>query len=862
MTSMSRHSMKEERPFKRGPFPFFHKILIAIFFVLFVFNTVYSMEAYTLDNKLQYILDRRKGSGVVAIQVWVRVGSWHETDNIAGITHFIEHLIFKGTEKVKANEMPARIESLGGSVNAFTSYDNTVYHVTIPSKAFREGFELLADAVKNPAFPEEEIAKEKQVILEEIKMGDDDPQRRLFKELFLLSYNDIPYGRPIIGFEDTVKSIERRDILTYYRDHYTPDNMVIVITGDFNKEEAKRLIKKLFSGRGEKHEAEPGDKGIKKQSDIKEKVIEMDVRERYLAVSYRVPSITHEDIPALDVLATILGDGESSRLNEALKYRQGVVTGIYVELFTPRYDGMLVIYSTFTGSDYSLILNGIDSELQRLMKEGISEWELVKAKNIISSSYIYSRETVQGRAMQIGKYLTLTGDREFVDRYLKKINMVSESDIKMVLEKYILEKEKWLVAIVPSKKAENPYTFILKNNMRCVVNKNSASPSFAFKIGFVGGLKDEPEGKNGIFNLLSRMMLKGTSKKDAMTIARQIDMLAGDITPFSSNNTFGLSGRFLSKDIKAVMELIHELFTTTTFKEDEFIKVKDEVLSEIRQKHDDPIAYTFLRFRESLFEGHPYARDPDGDERDVKDISLNDIEDFYRQYITPSGSVLAISGDINEKEIKAMFEGLFSEWKGRSSNVLKKIPVKPRKKTVNVERQMLQRHVIFGFLGPGIISKDRYPVMVMSAILSGMGGRIHRVLREENPYAYALTFFNRNDYETGSMGIYIGTDFRYLKDVERIAIEELKRIAKEGFTEEEVKNAKNRLIGNNLIHMQSNMNIATDMCLDTIYGLGPGYFKVKPKHIEAVKRTDVNRVAKRYIDLDYMVQLIVGGKDE
>ncbi len=862
MILISKHSMKEERPFKRGPFPFFQYFLIVIFLILFSIKAVYSMETSTLDNKLQYILDERKGSGVVAIQIWVKVGSWHETDSIAGITHFIEHLIFKGTEKVKANEMPKRIEALGGSVNAFTSYDNTVYHIVIPSKAFREGFELLADAIKNPAFPEEEIVKEKKVVLEEIKMGEDDPQRKLFNELFSLSYNDIPYGRPIIGFKDTVKNMERKDILAYYKSHYTPDNMVVVITGDFNKKEAKALIKKFFSGAGERLNPQINNKDLKKSSDKKEKIIERDVRERYLAISYRVPPITHEDIPSLDVLATILGDGDSSRLNEALKYRKGIVTGISADLFAPRYDGIFIIYSTFNIDDHTQILKEIDGELKRLMDEGIKDWEIEKAKNIISSSYIYSRETVQGRAMQIGKYLTITEDRDFVDKYIKKIEKVSELDIKKVIEKYLMGKEKWFVAIVPSKKTGNPYTYRLKNNMRCVVNKNKASPSFAFRIGFVGGLKDEPEGKNGIFNLLSRMLLKGTSKKDAITIARQIDMLAGDITPFSGRNVFGLSGRFLSKDIKEVMGLIHELISATIFKEDEFTKVKDEILSEIRQKHDDPVPYTFIRFREILFEGHPYAKDPDGDEKDIKDITLKDVEEFYKKYVVPSGAVLAISGDIDEKEIKYMFEKLFSKWQATTSNILKKFPVKSRKKTVNIDKDMIQRHVIFGFLGVGMTSKDRYPVRVMSAILSGMGGRIHRVLREENPYAYALTFFNKSNYETGYMGIYIGTDSRYLKDVERIAIEELKRIAKEGFTEEEVINAKNRLIGNDLITMQSNRNIATDMCLDTIYGLGPGYFKVKSKYIEAVKRDDVNRVAKKYLNLDYMIHLTVGGKFE
>ena len=192
------------------------------------------MEIFMLENRLPVIFETRKNTGVVAVQVWVKVGSKYEEPRIAGITHFIEHLIFKGTEKIKAGEMASRIESLGGSVNAFTSYDNTVYHIVVPTKSFEEGLELLLDAVKNPAFPADEITKEKRVVLEEIKMGEDDPHRKLFKELFSLSYEGHPYGRPIIGFEETVKNVSREGILTYFHGHYTPDNMAIVITGDFD----------------------------------------------------------------------------------------------------------------------------------------------------------------------------------------------------------------------------------------------------------------------------------------------------------------------------------------------------------------------------------------------------------------------------------------------------------------------------------------------------------------------------------------------------------------------------------------------------------------------------------------------------
>ena len=830
-------------------------ILICVF-TLILSGKVFAMEVFTLERRLPVIFEERKDTGVVALQVWVKVGSKYEEPRIAGITHFIEHLIFKGTDKVKAGEMASRIESLGGSVNAFTSYDNTVYHIVVPKKVFDEGLHLLLDAVKNPAFPDTEIAKEKKVVLEEIKMGEDDPQRKLFKELFSLSYEGHPYGRPIIGFEETVGNVSREDITAYFNQHYTPDNMAIVITGDFDGKRARDILKQYVKGYGET-KAKPF-KAVWRKGDKpeKERLIERNVRESYVSLAYPTPPMVHKDAPALDILSHILGEGDSSRLQKELKFKKGLVTNISTYLFSPKEEGLFMIIASFEGRTFDNITKSIDEEIERLSRERPGTEEIEKAKNMIRASYIYGAETAQGRARQIGNYQTMTDDPRYADKYLKAVDKVGPNDITRVVRKYIVSKEKNLAALVP-KEGSNPHTFRLNNGLTYVVNKNTASPSLSFRIGFVGGLREEPRKKGGIFNVLSRMLLKGTKRSDAATIAREIDMLAGDISPYNGRNIFGLSGKFLSKDMEKAFTLLHELLTSTAAKEDELKKVREDVLSSIRQRDDDPVGSTFRRFNEVLYEGHPYGRDPIGTEEDVQGMTLEDIENGYAQYVAPANAVLAVSGDIDEKAVRKLIDRLFSQWKG-PSNTLGKVPIKPKKRDVQVDRDMMQSHLIFGFLGPGLLDEDRYAVEVMDAVLSGMGGRIHKVLREENPYAYALTFFNQMAYDVGGMGIYIGTDKRLVKDVDRIAKAEIEKIVREGFTDQEVEDGKNYLIGNHYIGMQSNSAVVTSMCLDTIYGLKPGYFKIWPNYIEKVTKEDVNRVARKYLALDTMVYVRMG----
>jgi zinc protease len=852
--------MKEKRPSKRGPFPLFpiFVLVLSVLYILTVSGMVYAMEIFSLENGLKYIFETRKGTGVVAVQVWVKTGSQYEQQNIAGITHFIEHLIFKGTEKTKSNEMASRIESLGGSINAFTSYDNTVYYIVIPKKGFEEGTELLLDAVNNPAFPEAEIEKERRVVLEEIKMGEDEPQRKIFKELFSVSYEGQPYGRPIIGYTETVSSITRQDILTYFATHYTPDNMTVVVIGDFDEQMAQSLIKKHMSSRKNKKQITRADNGKKTEGE-RTRIIEQDLRESYFALSYQIPKKVHEDIPALELLGNILGEGESSRLQEELRRNKGIVTNISTYLFTPRDPGLFVIFATFKEKNYDAIMSEIKAQFSRIQKDGVTSWEMEKARNMIKASYIYSVETVQGKAMQVGNFQTLTGDAYYLDKYLLALDKVTQADIKRVLERYIIGKEKGVVVLKPKDPA-NPHTFQLKNGLKLVVNKNQASPSFAFKIGFVGGLKEEPEGKNGIFNLLSKMLLRGTKNKDAAAIAREIDLLAGELSPFNGRNLFGLSGKFLKKDLVAVFGLLRELLIETVMKEAELRKIKADVLSEIRQRDDDPIGFTFRRFNEVLYEGHPYSKDPIGKERDIEDIKADDLERFYKGYVSPSSAVFAISGDIDERELTALIKELFSAWDGEA-HTLRKEAVKESRKNTVIEKDILQTHLIFGFLGPGLLDKDRYAVEIVDAILSGMGGRIHKVLREDNPYAYALTFFNQMAYETGGMGIYIGTDRKLSGEVEKIVRSEIERILRDGFTQKEVENGKNYLIGNHYIKMQSNGAITTAMCFDTMYGLRPNYFKVWPGLIEKVTKEDVDRVARRYLTFDRMVQVTIGKQE-
>ncbi|MDO9349774.1 MAG: pitrilysin family protein, partial [Deltaproteobacteria bacterium] len=224
-------------------FRFIFLIAITLSVLLLVVHHAQSKERvhqFTMENGLKVILEENRTSPVVALQVWVKTGSADERDDEAGMCHFIEHMIFKGTGKRKVGEMAKEVESLGGSINAYTSYDQTVYHITIASRYADIALDILADAVQRSVFDPAELEKEREVILEEIRMGEDDPSRKLFRQTMATAFQRHPYGRPVIGYEKTIRAITRDQMLAFFKRWYTPDRIFFVVAGDFDLQEMEK----------------------------------------------------------------------------------------------------------------------------------------------------------------------------------------------------------------------------------------------------------------------------------------------------------------------------------------------------------------------------------------------------------------------------------------------------------------------------------------------------------------------------------------------------------------------------------------------------------------------------------------------
>jgi zinc protease len=839
-----------------------------------------------MENGLKVILEENHNTPVVALQIWVKLGSGDERDEEAGIFHFIEHMLFKGTEKRRVRQMAREIESLGGTINAYTSYDQTVYHVTLASRYAHTGLDILSDAIQHSTFDPLEVERERVVILEEIRRGKDDPSKRLFNQTMATLFQKHPYRRPIIGDERTIQSITRDQIISLFKRWYAPNHMVFIAVGDFDLYDMETKVRETFKG------FEPSSESIAQRIEEPEK---MEVRsaisygnlkETYLQIAFPIPSAKHEDTPALDVLSHLLGGGEASRLVQRVKLEKGLVHSIFASSFTPKDPGLFIIGATLPVENLERTIEAIQEELFHLAKEGVTAEELHRIKVNVESDLIYDRQTVQGKARKMGFYEIITGDVQFEKEYVKRVALLRSEDIQKILGKYfkasrwgisilapyeksdffktlslkeIIERPRFEELLLRSEKRVAISKTILENGIRLVVKENRSNPIVSIQVSFLSGVRYEEESQNGINHFMAVMVTKGTRNQKSLEIAKRVETMAGSLNGFSGSNSFGLTFTFLSQHFEEAFQLLTEVIRQPSFDKEEMEKRRRLILASIRQQEDDLGRLVFKLFWKTLYEKHPYRMDTLGTYDSIQRLTQKDLMEYYQHVVLPENMVFTVVGDVDERQVLLAVKKEFGDLK-REPLLLPSITQEPpiqKKRQVELYKLKEQAHFILGFLGVSFQHPDSYPLRVLDAALSGQGGRLFRELRDKESLAYALDFMAQPNLDPGYIGVYMGTHPDKLEKAIEAVLRELKKVKEEGLTEEEVERGKKYLIGNFEIGLQTNSAQANQMSLDELYGFGFDHYQKYSQEIQKVTKEDVNRAAKRHLDLEaYAIAII------
>jgi len=436
------------------------QIKVNLIFLLLIFpSALFGLEIkeHRFENGLKVLIIENHKSPVATFQVWYRTGSRDEPAGKSGLSHLLEHMMFKGTPRYGPSVFSKNIQKNGGTDNAYTTQDYTVYFEISSSDRIMLAFDLEADRMQNLTLDPKEVLSERSVVMEERRLRyEDDAQNSLFEEVVAAAYKVHSYQRPVIGWMSDLESIERDDLYKYYKVNYSPNNAVIVIVGDVKTDQIIEHVNKSFghiqSGPLRKSTAssEPDQKGERRI------LLRREAEMPYLLIAYHTPAFPHEDSYSLAVLSLILSGGKSSRLYKSLVYEKKIALNVDTE-----YDGFnkdpylfFLDATVFPEKNINDVEDALCTEIEKIKNRPPSEQEVQKARNQIEASFIMEQDSIYLEAMKYGMFEIL-GDWRLIDRYLEGIRKVTPEDVTTIAKKYLRKDNRTVGILIPTKEVNS-----------------------------------------------------------------------------------------------------------------------------------------------------------------------------------------------------------------------------------------------------------------------------------------------------------------------------------------------------------------------------------------------------------------------
>jgi len=830
-----------------------------------------NVKLTTLENGLVVIVREDHSAPVVSAQAWAMSGSIHEGRWLgAGLSHVLEHMLFKGTTTRPGSRIDQEVQEAGGYMNAYTSFDRTVYHIDVPNTGARIAIDILCDIMQHATLPPDELAKEMDVIRREMDMGQDDPGRRASRRLFEVAYTKSPYRFTIIGYPDIFSELKPDDIRNYYHEKYAPNNCFYVVAGDVKNDEVIAQIKEAYAKTKSKAMPPSVLPLEPKQTASREIIEEAAIELGHLHFAWHIPELRHPDVPVLDVLTVLLGGGRSSRLFQQVREKQGVVHHVDAWTYCPGLPGMFGMSAIVDGDKFSAARDAMLAEIEKVKTHVVTSEELQKAVKQFISATLSSRKTMEGQAQNLGGNWIAANDLNFSERYLAAVKRVTLADIQRVAREYLTTENRTLYALLPEGatpklkseielSSDRPIQKIeLPNGLKLLVKEDARLPFVEFRAVFQGGILAETVENNGITQLLAKVLLKGTQKRTAERIATEIESVGGSIDSYGGNQSFGVNAEVLKEDFAIGFDLLADVLLNPTFPANELEREREIQIASIAARKDDLLKSAGVAMRRALFGDQTYGLDPLGNEETVGKISVADVKAFHQKLAVPNNCVLAIYGDVKIAEVKAAVEKYFGNWK-RGQNLESRIQSAELKGTKRIEeaRDKKQAVLVIGFRGTTIHDEDHYALELIHESCSDLGSRLFLRIREQLGLAYYCGAQNFSGVVPGYFVFYTGTEPSKAEQVEKELLKEAELLRTEGLNAEELKRAKAKIVGQKKISRQDLGNLASLTALDELYGLGFRHAELDDAKFEAVTLEQIKAVAQKYLKPDAFVVSIV-----
>lgn len=825
-----------------------------------------------LDNGLTVVHQHVQGQPLVSAQVWIRTGSIHEAPFLgSGISHFLEHMLFKGTASRGPGAIAAEVQAFGGQINAYTAYDRTVVYIDGPSEALGQSLDILADMTLRPGLSEEEMIREKEVILREIDMTLDDPDRIISRALFSTAFREHPFKYPVIGLKPLFERVDHHVLKRYHDERYHPENMVLAVAGEYDEETLIEQVNATFG-------AFP--RSFQKPVDVPTEPRQLARRASRLSGDYqivrgllgfKIPSMRDDDAPGLDIIAAIIGSGYSARLRQRLREDLHLVHGISASTWNPGNPGLFIIQYQCDASKAAAAEDAILTALDALPKEGFTEEDVRKARQFALVSEIKSRQTASGMAARLGLLAALVGDLGYPEKFFSKIAAWRPDALAALSRKTFLEENLSIATLLPSsatsvktrrKSPRELEPFVLKelpNGARLVWQRDARLPRTWFRYAGLAGPLYDPPGQAGATSLLATLMVKDTQRHSAFEIARNLENEGGFLVDSSGNNTFSLAAEVLPEFAADGLRYLQDAVLDPLFKPETLERERQAQIAHILEMEDEILEAGRIALRNAFFAPHPFAADPAGTVESVRSIDRSSLLSLHQRLVAPQNGVLVVSGDFDPDTVLPLAESFLSAIPQRTFLPEKNQPAIPSK-TDRLDLFMnREQSVVFdAFPDVGIRPEEGLAAEFIDEILSDMSGPLFSSVREEQSLAYFVGAYRLLGIDFGAFILYAGTHPEAREKVFQCFDQELERIRAGKLLADEINAARTRLIVQNRFSLQSPANRAARVALNVLYGKPAMDWLQYEESIQRITGDDLTAFANRFLVNENRLRLSIG----
>ena len=823
---------------------------------------------------------------VVAFQYWVQVGSADERSDQAGLAHVHEHMLFKGTERRGPGQIAADIETLGGTINAWTSFDQTVYHAIVPSRFAADGLDVLTDAVTHSVFDAAELERELEVIQEEIRRGMDSPVRMLFQRVYDRVWTAHPYGKPIIGTPASVASFTRDHVTEFYERWYHPANMTLVVVGDLPRTELEALLDRHFEQPDSEFVARPGRTAEPPQVATRVTAEAHDVQAATLALTFRAPELHHDDTPALELLTMLMGAGESSLLFERIQRQQQLVDGISASLQTGSDPGLLIISASFqpqNGIAPEAVITAVLREVAQLHLSPPPRRDLDRVRTAAESSIHFGNETVGGIARRLGYYHTVAGNWAYHQTATEALRAVTPRDVQRVAQQWLRPETLTIGLTVPrsddfavptepalvaaasgafqsaSDAASSSAGLVpdahgiirtrLESGLTLLIQPDSTVETFAIDAIALGGSLTESDSTAGATAMVSELLTSGTPSRTASELSRQLDELAASMWSSAGRHSMRLSMTGLARDFDASVELFADSLFQSQFPDDEVERVRRETLNQIRRQRDDLAQSAFRLFARTLWGEHPLARAHVGTAETVGAITRPQLLDHYAAIVQPSRLVVTVVGNVEPELVVRTITAAFPENAEptavvRAFSTPPSAPAGPLSALELRERQ--QAHIVVGWPTVDMSDERRLAFGLLAAALNGQGGRLFMDLRDAQSLAYSVSATSTSGPLGGYFAIYIATSPAKIDQALAGIHHQIELLQQAPLSDDELTRARRSILGRQDIFMQRPSSRSVVFGSDEIMGFGYDHIFRSEAELDAITAEQLHALAQEF----------------